>query len=184
MRKLIAAINMSVDGYCDHTAMNADDELHEHYSALLRNAGALLYGRVTYQLMESYWPTIVNTPTGNTATDEFAVLIDYVPKIVYSRTLKSIGWNNTQLKNAVNREEVLLLKQQDGKDLYVGSPSLIVALSNLDVVDEFQLCVHPVIVGSGLPLFKDINDRTDLTLIDTKTFSSGSIVLYYERHRA
>ena len=184
MRKIVAAINMSVDGYCDHTAMNADDELHEHYSELLRNAGALLYGRITYQLMESYWPTVVNTPTGNTATDEFAVLIDKVPKIVYSRTLKSVEWNNTQLKNEVNREEVLQLKQQDGKDMYVGSPSLIVALSNLDVVDGFQLCVHPVILGNGLPLFKNITNSIDLTLIDTKTFSSGSIVLYYERHRA
>ena len=76
MRKIIAAINMTLDGYCDHTAVIADDELHEHYNELLRNAGALLYGRITYQLMESYWPTVVKNPTGNKPTDDFAVLID------------------------------------------------------------------------------------------------------------
>jgi len=88
MRKLIAAINMTLDGFCDHTAMMADDELHEHYNDLLRNAGALVYGRITYQLMESYWPTVVKNPTGNKPTDDFAVLIDNIPKVVFSHTLK------------------------------------------------------------------------------------------------
>ncbi|MBC8124255.1 MAG: dihydrofolate reductase family protein [Candidatus Kapabacteria bacterium] len=182
MRKLIAAINMTLDGYCDHTAVIADDELHEHYNELLRDAGTLIYGRITYQLMESYWPNVVVNPTGNKPTDEFAVLIDNVPKIVYSRTLKEVDWNNSQLKNEINRDELLELKQQSGKDIYVGSPSLIVALSNLDVVDEYQLCVHPVIVGTGLPLFKNMTDGINLKLLRTKTFSSGAIVLYYERH--
>src|ERR671922_10802 len=105
MRKLIAAINMTLDGYCDHTAMIADDELHEHFNEVLRNAGALIYGRVTYQLMESYWPSVVQHPTGNKATDEFAVLIDNVPKIVFSRTLQHIDWKNTTLKKEGLKEE-------------------------------------------------------------------------------
>ncbi|HET6722849.1 MAG TPA: dihydrofolate reductase family protein, partial [Chitinophagaceae bacterium] len=101
MRKLIAAMNMTLDGFCDHTAMIADDEIHEHYNDLLRNAGTLIYGRITYQLMESYWPTVVKNPTGNQPTDDFAVLIDDVPKIVYSRTLKNVVWKNTTLKKDI-----------------------------------------------------------------------------------
>jgi dihydrofolate reductase len=179
MRKLIAAMNVTFDGYCDHTAMIADDEVHEHYNDLLRNAGALLYGRITYQLMESYWPTVVENPTGNKPVDEFAVLIDDIPKIVFSRTLKNVGWKNTLLKKEIIKEDVLELKQQSGKNVFVGSPSLIVALSNLDLVDEYQLSVHPTILGSGLPLFKNIKNRIDLKLLNTKTFGCGAVTFYY-----
>jgi dihydrofolate reductase len=181
MRKLIAAINMTLDGFCDHTAVIADDELHQHYNELLSNAGTLLYGRTTYQLMESYWPAIVKNPTGNKPTDEFAVLIDNVSKIVFSRTLKNVEWKNTILKKEVIKEEILELKQQAGKNIFAGSPGLIVALTQLDLIDEYQLCVHPVILGNGLQLFKNIKDRINLKLINTKIFGSGSIVLYYER---
>lgn len=180
MRKLIAAINMTLDGFCDHTAVIADDELHQHYNELLRNAGTLLYGRTTYQLMESYWPAIVKNPTGNKPADEFAVLIDNVSKIVFSRTLKNVGWKNTKLKKEVIKEEILELKQQAGKNIFAGSPGLIVALTQLDLIDEYQLCVHPVILGNGLPLFKNIKDRINLKLINTKIFGSGAVALYYE----
>ncbi|HEY8732972.1 MAG TPA: dihydrofolate reductase, partial [Puia sp.] len=84
MRKLVAAINMTLDGFCDHTAMIADDEIHQHYNELLSNASTLLYGRITYQLMESYWPSVVKNPTGNKPENEFAVLIDNISKIVFS----------------------------------------------------------------------------------------------------
>jgi len=180
MSKLIAAINMTLDGFCDHTAMIADDELHQHYNELLSNAGTLLYGRITYQLMESYWPTVAKNPTGNKPTDEFAVLIDNISKIVFSRTLENVDWKNTKLKKEVIRAEVLELKQQAGKDIFVGSPSLIVALTQLDLIDEYQLGVQPIILGNGLPLFKNIIDRVNLKLLKTKIFGSGSIVLYYE----
>src|SRR5882672_11862865 len=103
MRKLIAAINMTLDGFCDHTAMNADEGIHQHYNELLSNADTLLYGRITYQLMESYWPTVVKKPTGIKPTDEFAVLIDNISKIVFSRTLKNVNWKNTKLKKEVSR---------------------------------------------------------------------------------
>jgi len=179
MRKLIAAINMTLDGFCDHTAGIADDELHQHYSELLSDAGAIIYGRITYQLME-YWRTVAKHPTGNKAADEFAMFMDKVPKIVFSRTLKSVEWESATLAKRSIEEEILALKQQAGKDIFVGSPSLIVAAMNLRLIDEYQLCVHPVIVGKGLPLFKNINDRTVLKLVNTKTLSSGSIVLYYE----
>lgn len=187
MRKLIAAINMTLDGFCDHTAMIADDEIHQHYNELLSNAGAIIYGRITYQLMESYWPTVVKNPTGNIPMDEFAVIIQNIPKIVFSHTLNNVdpiapdtyrdGWKNVKLAMGGVKEEVLELKQQPGKDILAGSPSLIVTLMKLDLIDEYQLCVHPVIAGKGLPLFKDINDRAILKLLKTKTFSAGQITL-------
>jgi dihydrofolate reductase len=181
MRKLLAAINMTLDGFCDHTAMIADDEIHQHYTELLRSAGVVLYGRITYQLMESYWPTVMKNPTGNITTDEFALAIQDIPKIVFSHTLKNVGWENSKLAKKGIKEEVLELKQQAGKDILVGSPSLIVALTKLNLIDEYQLRVHPVIIGNGLPLFRNINERIILKLVKTKTFgSSGSIVLYYE----
>lgn len=180
MRKLIAAMNMTLDGFCDHTTMTADDELHQHYNELLSNADTLIYGRTTYQLMESYWPTVVKNPTGNKPTDEFAVLIDNISKIVFSHTLKNVEWKNSKVAKKDIKEEVLGLKQQPGKDILVGSPSLIVATMNLNLVDECQFLVQPTIVGKGLRLFKNINDRIDLKLVNTKTFGSGSITLYYE----
>ena len=180
MRKLIAAMNMTLDGFCDHTAMIADEEIHEHYNGLLRNAGTLIYGRITYQLMESYWPTVVKNPTGNKPMDDFAVLIDDLPKIVYSNTLKNVVWKNSTLKKEIIKEEIIALKQQAGKNIVVGSPSLIVALAQLGVVDEYQLAVQPIVLGSGLLLFKNIRDRIDLKLLKTKTFGCGAIILYYE----
>ena len=180
MRKLIAAINMTLDGFCDHTAGIADEELHQHYNDLLRNADTLLYGRITYQLMESYWPSVVKNPTGNKPIDEFAVLIDNISKWVFSRTLRKVTWKNTALKNEVTKEEILELKRQEGKNILVGSPTLIVTMAQLNLIDEYQLAVHPIILGRGLPLFKNIRDKINLTLLKTKTFGSGVAALYYE----
>jgi dihydrofolate reductase len=180
MRKLIAAINMTLDGFCDHTAGIADDEIHQHYNELLSNADTLIYGRITYQLMESYWPAVVKNPTGNKPMDEFAVLIDNISKIVFSRTLKNVDWKNTKLKKEVIKEEIVELKRQAGKNILVGSPSLITTFMQLDLIDQYQLCVHPVILGNGLPLFKNINDTINFKLLKTKTFGCGAVTLYYE----
>ncbi|HLP75161.1 MAG TPA: dihydrofolate reductase family protein [Bacteroidales bacterium] len=180
MRKVIAAINMTIDGFCDHTEGIADDELHQHYNELLREAGILLYGRITYQLMESYWPSVVKNPTGNKPVDEFALLIQNIPKIVFSRTLTNVEWENAKLAKRSIEEEVIDLRQKAGKDIFVGSPSLIVELTKLNLIDEYQLCVHPVILGRGLPLFKNINNTSILKLLKTKTLGSGAIILYYK----
>jgi dihydrofolate reductase len=183
MRKVIAAINMTLDGFCDHTAGIADDELHEHYNELLSQSGEMLYGRITYQLMESYWPKIVESPTGNRPVDDFGVIIRNIPKIVFSHTLKSLEWENSRLAKRSLKEEVSELNQQTGKDILVGSPSLITQLTNLNLIDEYQLCVHPVIIGKGLPLFKNIKDTVNLRLLKTKAFVSGAIVLYYNKRQ-
>ena len=170
---------MTLDGFCDHTAIIPDDEIHQHYADLLSNAGSVLYGRITYQLME-FWRTVLENPTGNKSMDDFAIVMDNTPKIVFSQTLKNVDWKSAKLADRDIEDEVLELKQQAGKDIYVGSPSLIVSLTKLNLIDEYQLCIHPVIAGGGLPLFKNINDRTVLKLIKTKTFSGGAVILYYE----
>ena len=180
MRKIIAAINMTLDGFCDHTAIIPDEELHQHYADLLRTADTVLYGRITFQLME-YWRTVVENPSGKKAMDEFALIMDNVPKIVFSHTLKNVEWKSAKLANRTIEEEVLELKQQSGKDIFVGSRSLILQLMKLNLIDEYQLMVHPVVAGSGLPLFENINDRTILKLLKTKIFNSGAIILYYKR---
>jgi dihydrofolate reductase len=178
MRKVIGGINMTIDGFCDHTVINPDDEIHQHYSDLLKSADTIIWGRITYQLMK-YWPTVVENPTGNKAEDEFAVTVDNISKIVFSRTLKSVDWKNTRLAKDSIKEEIVALKQQAGGDILIGSPSLIVELTNLNLIDEYQLCVHPVIAGSGLQLFKNISDKINLNLLRTKTFGCGAIILYY-----
>ncbi len=180
MRKLIAAMNMTLDGFCNHTAMIADEEIHQHYNDLLRNADTLIYGRTTYQLMENYWPSVVKKPTGNKPADEFAVLIDNISKIVYSHTLQHVDWKNSTLKKEIIREEVLELKRKAGKNIIVGSPGLIVAFAQLDLIDEYQLGLQPTVIGSGLPLFKNITGRINLKLLKTKSFHCGALALYYE----
>ena len=183
MRKVIAAINMTLDGFCGHTTLIADDEIHQHYSELLRNADTILYGRITYHLME-YWRTVLENPTGNKAMDDFAVAIDNIPKVVFSHTQKNVDWKTARLATRDIKEEVSALKQSrnaGSKNILVGSRSLIVTLLNLNLIDEFQLCVQPIIAGNGLPLFENINDRIILRLLKTKTFNnSGSVLFYYE----
>ncbi len=180
MRKLIAAINITLDGFCDHTAVSADEETHQHYTDLIRSADTIVYGRITYQLMESYWPEIVRNPTGEKSTDDFAVAIDQIYKVVFSRTLKKLEWDNARIASKSIKEELIALKNETGGDILAGSPSLIIAAMNLRLVDELQLLVHPVIVGKGLALFQHIQDRVDLQLMKTKTFNCGAVLFYYK----
>ena len=181
MRKVIAAINMTVDGFCDHTAISPDEEIHNYYTDLLNKGDIALYGRITYQLMQ-FWQTLLKNPSGEKSMDDFAVAINKIQKIVFSNTLDpiAVGWNSAILSDKPLEEMVLELKQQSGRDILVGSRSLIIQLMQLNLIDEFQLCIHPVIAGSGLQLFENIKDRTFLKLLKTKTFSSGAVMLYYE----
>ncbi|PSR57321.1 dihydrofolate reductase [Adhaeribacter arboris] len=179
MRKLISAINMTLDGFCDHTAITPDDEIHQHYAELITGADAILYGRITYELMQ-FWQPLVKNPSGEKSMDDFAVAMDKIPKIVFSHTLHNVDWESARIAKQDLKEEVSELKQQAGKDILVGSRSLIMQLMKLNLIDEFQLCVHPVIAGAGLPLFENINDRTIIKLIKTKTFKGGAVIHYYE----
>ncbi|PVX45587.1 dihydrofolate reductase [Flavobacterium sp. 103] len=179
MRKIIAAINMTLDGVFDHTAGIPDEEIHQHYTELLKEGDAILYGRITYQLMQ-YWQTLVKNPSGEKSMDDFAMAIDKIPKIVFSHSLKNTDWDSAKLSNQTIEEEVLELKQQSGGAILVGSRSLIIQLMKLNLIDEYQFCIYPVIAGTGLPLFENMNERTILKLIKTKAFSGGAVILYYE----
>jgi len=180
MRKIIAAMNMTVDGYCHHTAgFFADEELHYYYADLLNNAGCMVYGRTTYQLMQ-FWQTLLTNPSDDKSMNDFAISIDKVEKLIFSHTLKDTGWNTAKLANRPLDEEILELKKQSGKDIFVGSRSLIIQLLNSNLIDEFQLCIHPVVEGKGLPLFDQIQERTFFKLIKAKSLKSGATIFYYE----
>ena len=179
MRKLIFSINVSLDGFADHTVAIADDELHEYSTDQLNTLDAVLFGRVTYQLFESYWPHASEDPQATESDVAFADKINAMPKIVFSRTLRKVDWNNARLSNGDMVEEVLKMKQGDGKSLSIGGISTIQTFMKLNMVDEFWLLVHPVIVGSGRRLFDGLNEKLDLKLVDTKTFRSGVTVLHY-----
>jgi dihydrofolate reductase len=179
MRKLIAAINMTMDGICDHTAGLPDEEIHQHYTELLGRGDAILYGRITYQLME-FWRTFLEHPSEERSMNDFAKAIDKIPKIVFSHTLKNIDWNSATLADRDLKETVSELRQKPGKDILIGSRSLIIQLLKLNLIDEFQLCIYPLVEGKGLPLFENINDRIIFKLVKTKTFNGGAVILYYE----
>jgi dihydrofolate reductase len=187
MRKIIAAINMTLDGICDHTAGIPDEEIHQHYAELLGDADVILYGRTTYQLMQ-FWQNLAENPSGEKTMDDFAMAMDIVPKLVFSHTLQNtdpiiIGWHSATLSTKSLEKTVMELKQQAGKEVFIGSRSLINQLTKLNLIDEFQICVHPVIAGGGLPLFENTNPRTLLKLTKTKTFRGGAIILYYEQKK-
>jgi dihydrofolate reductase len=179
LKKVIAALNMTLDGFCDHTSGIPDEEIHQHYTDLLGQGDAILYGRTTYELME-FWRTLLEIPSEEKSMNDFAMAIDKIPKIVFSRTIKNVDWNSATIAKRDLKDEVLALKQQSGKDIFVGSRSLIIQLMKLNLIDEFQLCIHPMVEGKGLPLFEKINDRIIFKLVKNKTFNNGAVILYYQ----
>lgn len=178
MRKVIAAINMTINGNCDHRIGIVDEELHSHYTNLLQEADDILYGRITYQLME-YWRGILQNPTGNKSEDDFAVTIGQINKTVFSDTLKTVDWETAKLTNLSLEEEILKLKNIPGRDILIGSRSLIIEGLKMNLVDEFQLCIHPIIAEKGLQLFENWEEQKTFKLNRTKTFNSGVIIFYY-----
>jgi dihydrofolate reductase len=181
MRKLIYAINLTLDGCFDHTKVKGGDEMLEFWADVLRNAGLLIYGRVTYQLMVPYWPDIAKSHTQSTAGNEFADVFASLPKVVFSRSLDGADDKKTQIVRGDLRDEILKLKQGEGKDMYVGGvvfPSQLIALG---LVDEFLFVVHPIIAGGGKRLMEGINlqNGLQLRLVDSKTLKSGCLVLRY-----
>jgi dihydrofolate reductase len=184
MRKLVFAINITADGYCSHTDMIADEELHDFFTRLLRNAGVILFGRITYQLMVPYWPDVARNQSESRSTLEFARVFDSLDKVVFSTTLKHVEGNNTRIARANVAEEVLTLKQQPGKDISVGSLSIASQLSDRGLIDEYHFVVHPVVAGKGPRLFDTVKpqERLLLDFIGLKTLQSGVVALHYKKH--
>jgi dihydrofolate reductase len=184
MRTVVFAINITADGYCGHMDMNPDDEVLKHFTNMLRNASVLLYGRTTYQLMVPYWPDVARSPSESEADHEFARMFDSLEKIVFSTTLKHIDENNTRIVSKNIEEEVLALKQQPGKDIYVGGLSIASQLSELGLIDEYHFVIHPVIAGKGPRLFETVKlkDALRLDFIGSRVFESGVVAVQYRKN--
>ncbi len=184
MRKVVFAINITTDGYCNHTDGIVTEELHDFFTGLLRNASVLLFGRITYQLMVPYWPDIARNQSESGATYEFARVFDTLDKIVFSTTLKQVEGDNTRIVRGNVAEEVLTLKQQPGKDILVDSLSIASQLSERGLIDEYHFVVHPVVAGKGPRLFDTVKPQESLQLdfIGLKTLQSGVVALHYKKH--
>lgn len=179
MRKVIAAINMTLDAVCDHTVGIVDEKLHQHYSDLINNAGTILYGRTTFELMK-FWQTLLTNPSDQKSMNDFAFSIDKIKKLVFSSTLKDTGWDTAEIVKQPLEEKILELKKQSGQDILIGSRSLIIQLLKRNLIDEFQICIHPIVEGKGLRLFDQIKNRIIFKLIKTKSLNSGVTIFYYE----
>ncbi len=182
MRNVIYAINITLDGCCDHTKFNPAEDLLEHYTHLLRDdAGLLIYGRKTYQLMVPYWPDIAKSQSETKADIEFAQAFDSLNKIVFSRSLGSAEDRNTRIVRTNLRDEILKLKREPGKNILVGGVDIPSQLIELGLVDEYCLVVMPIIVGKRRRLLEGVNlpEKCQLKLVESKTFKSGCVALRY-----
>ncbi|MDX3379664.1 dihydrofolate reductase family protein [Streptomyces sp. ME02-6991-2A] len=184
MNKIVSSISVSLDGFFEgpdrdidwHTV---DEEVHQHFNDYLRTAGAFVEGRVTYQLMEEFWPTADQDPANDGPMAEFAGIWRDMPKYVYSRTLKSVGPGATLLRE-VDRDEVCAVRDAAAGDLIVGGADLVETFRRLDLVDEYRVYVHPVLLGRGRPFFGEAADRQGLRLLESRTFGNGVVLLRYE----
>jgi len=181
MRKVIFAINNTIDGYADHTTVIADDELHDFYTNLLNDVDAILMGRKTYQLMESFWPVASKDARSTKSMIRFANIFNPMRKIVFSNTLKEVKWQNSQLTNRSLLEILSELKNQIGKNISAGSLSIATQLLKLNLIDEFWFVVQPIIAGKGKQLFDEFNERKNLKFIGLNKFKSGVVALHYQK---
>jgi dihydrofolate reductase len=185
VRKLVFMMSVSLDGYFEGPNREldwhmVDDELHTHFNEVLRAMSAFLDGRVNYELMAEYWPKADEDPSAAAPVAEFARIWRDMPKLVYSRTLERADWNATIVREVVP-EDVIELKSWAGGDLVVGGADLAETFRRLDLIDEYRLYVHPVVLGRGRPLFPPSDVRTDLQVAETRTFGNGVVLLRYER---
>src|SRR5580692_3416304 len=181
MRNLIYAINLTLDGCCDHTKFNPDEELLEHYTHLIRDVDLFVYGRKTYQLMVPYWPEIAKSQSDTKADIEFAQTFVSKKKIVFSRSLASAEDGNMRIVRTNLRDEILKLKQEPGKDILVGGVDVPSQLTELGLIDEYRFVIAPIIAGEGRRLFERVSlpEKLKLKLVESKVLKSGSVVLRY-----
>jgi dihydrofolate reductase len=180
MRKLIYGINLTLDGCCDHTKINAGEEIHEYFTDFMRNIDLFIYGRKTYQLMVPYWPEMAANKSGTKAENEFAQAFNDIDKLVFSRSLDVVE-GNARVTQANLADEILKLKQQAGKNISIGGVDLPSQLIALDLVDEFYFLVHPVVAGQGRRLLDGtaLSEQLELKLLDSMTLTSGCLALHY-----
>ena len=181
MRNVIYAINITLDGCCDHTKTIADEELLEYYTHLMRDVDLLVFGRKTYQLMVPYWPDVAKSQSETKAEIEFAQTFDSISKIVFSRSLDSAEGTNTRIIRTNLRDEILKLKKEQGKNILIGGVTVPSQLIELGLVDEYHFVVQPVVAGEGRRLSEGVSlqERLQLKLVDSKIFKSGCAALRY-----
>jgi len=183
MRKLIFAINTTLDGCVDHTKQMADDQTHEYFTHLMREVDLLVFGRKTYQLMVPFWPEVAKTQSMTRASNEFARTFDSINKIVFSRSLNSAEDKNTRIVRGNLHDEILKLKQEQGKNILVGGVDIPSQLMELGLVDEYRFVVGPIVAGEGRRLLEGVSlpERLQLKLLDSKIFKSGCVALHYSK---
>jgi len=188
MRKVILMMSVSLDGYMagpdgDLTWQVIGDDLLRHFNSWLATAGAFLDGRVTYELMAGYWPAADADPSAPEPVAKFASIWRDMPKIVFSRTLRSAGWNTTVAADVVPAE-IRAMKAEPGGDLVIGGADLAASFRRHDLIDEYRLYVQPILLGHGKPLFRPCDAAAAVRLAETRTFGSGVVLLRYERARS
>jgi dihydrofolate reductase len=181
MRNVIFAINITLDGCCDHTKQIGDEETHEYFTHLMRDVDLLVFGRKTYQLMVPFWPEVAKNQSMTKASNEFAQTFDSINKIVFSRSLDSAEDKNTRIVRTNLHDEILKLKQEEGKNILVGGVSIPSQLIELGLVDEYRFVVSPIVAGEGRRLLEGVSLRESLQLklVESKIFKSGCVALRY-----
>ncbi len=183
MRKVIYAINITLDGCCDHTKMIADEETHEYFTRLMRDVDLLVFGRKTYQLMVPFWPDVAKHHSMTKAENEFADAFDSINRVVFSRSLQSAE-EKTRIVRANLRDEIAKLKQEQGKSILIGGVDIPSQLIELALVDEYRFVVQPILAGEGRRLLEGVplQERLQLKLVESKSFKSGCVALRYLKH--
>lgn len=188
MRKLLVTMWVTLDGFIagpngemDWVTRLYDAAMGQYEDAVVSAADTLLLGRVTYESFAGSWPNVPDNPIVSEGEREYARKLNAMRKVVFSKSLDSVDWNNSMLVNEIVPEEIEKLKQESGRDMIIyGSASVVQELTNLGLIDEYQLLVHPVVLGSGKPLFSGIRDTVNLSLVEAKQLPSGVTLLRYE----
>lgn len=181
MGLLTFALNVTLDGCCDHREGIADDDMLRYYTRLMDAAGGMLWGRTTYEMMESAWPAVARDPKAPRAFRNWARKLEVKPKYVVSRTRRDFPWTNSRHVKGALGPAIKALKKRTPRGLLVGSPRLSARLHKLGLIDEYRIMVHPVLAGHGPTLFAGQDLSSRLTLVDVKRFKSGAVALHYRR---
>jgi dihydrofolate reductase len=187
MRKVILLMHASLDGFVGGPDGELDwvrhgDDIFQYVTDHFSGIDTAIYGRVTYGMMESYWPTVPSNPDSTEQELHHSEWVENINKVVISRSLENVSWNNTVLIRDNVKEEIEKLKQLPGKDMMIfGSPSITRLFMELDLIDEYLINVNPVVLGRGIPLFQDVREKISLQLLKATTFEAGVVGLHYER---
>jgi dihydrofolate reductase len=187
MRKIILTEWVTLDGFVSDTndipsfvGMYFNDEMGKYEDDIVSASDTLLLGRKTYESFAGSWPNVPDRPGVSEGEKEYAKKLNAMKKIVFSKTLEELEWNNSELYREIDVEEIKKLKEQPGKNILIyGSASIVQALTSLELIDEYQVLIHPILIGEGRPLFKDIKDKVKLQLVDSTRHTTGVIRLTY-----